>query len=157
MLNWGFRTDGDFSFGGFSGRYGRDFTEKNSKGELLNYWRVLTDSFTDREGHATSQESMWPFVRDIQHDLAARARCGITKQFGEAEHRPALTIREGLNFQMTAGGETYPARRCKQRGWGRNQILYPHLWRGLPGRQLDADYSSDKSEPAGRNSTGSSE
>ncbi|MGN0273274.1 MAG: DUF1593 domain-containing protein [Chordicoccus sp.] len=138
MLNWGFRTEEDFSFGGLSGRYGQDTTEKNSKGEPLNYWRVLRDTFTDREGHMTSQESMWPFVRDIQHDLAARARWGVTETFENAEHRPLLSVREGLDFQMKAGERQVFHADAENADGGRTRIysyIYGEASRGDSWRQ----------------------
>lgn len=105
MFNWGLRTIEDFRNGGFSGRYYLDSEEKNSRGDALNYWKVLEDEFTDRSGKTTKQQSMWTYVRDIQHDMAARARWGITASFAEGEHAPELSIAEGLDFEATVASK----------------------------------------------------
>ncbi|MCQ2502083.1 MAG: hypothetical protein MJ117_12150, partial [Lachnospiraceae bacterium] len=81
----------------------KDTEEKNSKGKALNYWKVLNDLFTDRSGNTAPQQSMWKYVRDIQHDMAARAKWGITDSYEKGEHAPELTIMEGTNLKLKAG------------------------------------------------------
>ncbi len=105
LLNWGFRTLEDFSYGGIAGRYHPVPGEYNSKGEALNIWDVSMDSFTDRSGNVSQQESMWPYVADIQRDFAARAAWAGTDSFEKGEHPPKLSIQEGLDFSL-APGET---------------------------------------------------
>ncbi len=101
MFDWGFRTEESFAYGGFSGRYYLDETEKNSKGEQLNYWKVAEDEFTGRDGVTAPQESMWRYVRDIQHDMAARAKWGITPEYKDGEHAPELLIEEGVDLTVS--------------------------------------------------------
>ena len=103
LLNWGFRTLEDFSYGGIAGRYTRVEGQVNSKGETLNIWDVCKDSYTDRDGKTHLVESMWPYVADIQRDFAARVAWAGTADPTNAEHAPTLEIREGLNMTASAG------------------------------------------------------
>lgn len=103
LLNWGFRTLEDFSYGGIAGRYHKVPEEFNSKGEALNIWNVSLDHFTGRDGIEVELESMWPYVADIQRDFAARVDWASNDSFASAEHAPSLTIQEGLDFTVSAG------------------------------------------------------
>ncbi|MDO4284896.1 MAG: DUF1593 domain-containing protein [Eubacteriales bacterium] len=103
LLDWGLRTTEDFSFGGFSGRYRRDETQRNEKGEPLNYWIPQQDVYTDRAGQSVETESMWRYVAEIQNDFAARADWCVTKSYAEAEHAPVLEVAEGTDLTASAG------------------------------------------------------
>lgn len=102
MLDWGFRTLEDFSYGGIAGRYHRVPGEVNSKGEPLNLWDVSKDVYIDREGQPHLTESMWPYVADIQRDFAARVAWAAADSFEKGEHAPSLRIREGLDLTAKA-------------------------------------------------------
>lgn len=103
LLNWGFRTLEDFSYGGIAGRYQLLEGEKNSKGEPLNLWDVSKDKYTDYDGNVTERESMWPYVCDIQRDFASRVDWAATGDFAAAEHAPKLSIEGGLDYKAKAG------------------------------------------------------
>lgn len=103
LLNWGFRTLEDFSYGGIAGRYHPVQDERNSKGQKLNIWDVSRDYYTDRHGETTLTESMWPYVADIQRDFAARVAWAGTPDYGKAEHQPEIRILEGTDFAATPG------------------------------------------------------
>lgn len=103
LLDWGFRTLEDFSYGGLSGRYYKKDNEFNSKGEPLNMWDVCKDSFTGRDGVTKELESMWPYVADIQRDFAARVEWAGTDDAAAGEHRPVLSVREGTDIAAAAG------------------------------------------------------
>ena len=103
LLDWGFRTTENFCYGGFSGRYHKADDQFNSKGEPLNIWQIDKDYYTDKDGNRVLTNSMWPYVADIQRDLAARvAWCGAAT-IKEAEHIPKLSIKEGVDIFVTPG------------------------------------------------------
>lgn len=104
LFPWGFRTLENFGWGGMAGRYHPVEGQFNSRGEKLNIWDVSRDSYTDREGRVTETESMWPYVADIQRDFAARAAWVDARTFGEGEHAPLLTLAEGTDHLVEAGG-----------------------------------------------------
>ena len=103
LLNWGFRTLEDFSYGGIAGRYHRVTDERNSRGESLNIWDVSLDNYTDRAGNTQLTESMWPYVADIQRDFAARVDWAGTPDFDKAEHQPSIRIMQGNDFTAVPG------------------------------------------------------
>jgi len=103
LLDWGFRTLEDFSFGGIAGRYHRVPGEFNSKGEELNIWDVSRDVYIDRDGKAGEQESMWPYVADIQRDFAARVAWAAADSYEKAEHAPGLRVAEGTDLTAAPG------------------------------------------------------
>ena len=102
LLDWGFRTLENFGFGGLAGRYYKE-DKKNSKGEALHVWNVAKDNYTDRDGNASEQESMWQYVADIQRDFAARVDWVSKDKYEDAEHMPSLEIKEGLDFTVAPG------------------------------------------------------
>lgn len=103
LLDWGFRTLEDFSYGGIAGRYHPVTNERNTKGELLNVWDVSLDSYTDRQGNTQPTESMWPYVADIQRDFAARVDWAGTSDFHKAEHQPGIRLVQGNDFTAAPG------------------------------------------------------
>ena len=104
LFDWGFRTLEDFAWGGISGRYHRVTDQVNSKGETLNLWDVSRDTYVGRDGQEHLVESMWPYVADIQRDLAARSAWCSEETYEEGEHAPHLAIQEGLDI-IAAPGE----------------------------------------------------
>ena len=103
LFDWGFRTLENFGYGGIAGRYHRVEGETNSKGESLNLWDVSKDTFADRDGNISIQESMWPYVADIQRDFAARVAWCAADTFEKGEHAPSLRIPEGLDHDVRPG------------------------------------------------------
>lgn len=103
LLGWGLRSLEDFSYGGVSGRFVKQKTQHNSKGEPLNYWDVAKDRFEDKDGNVSLQESMWRYVADIQRDFAARVEWAGTACREQAEHAPRLEIAEGIDFTLSPG------------------------------------------------------
>lgn len=103
LFDWGFRTTENFENGGFSGRYHKADDQFNSKGQLLNLWYIDKDHYTDKDGNDHMVDSMWPFVADIQRDWAARVSWCGADAFEEAEHKPTLTVTEGLDFEVAPG------------------------------------------------------
>lgn len=92
LLDFGFRTLESFTYGGMAGRYHPVEGEKNARGQPLNLWNVCEDAYRDRDGKVWQVESMWPYVADLQRDLAAR----VAWAAGEtAEHAPTLVIDGG--------------------------------------------------------------
>jgi len=102
LLDFGFRTLEDFRYGGMAGRYERK-EKYNSRGELLNCWDVCRDSFTGYDGKAREVESMWPYVADLQRDFAARVEWASADAYEKGEHRPSLSIKEGLDREAAPG------------------------------------------------------
>jgi hypothetical protein len=105
LLDWGFRTLEDFSYGGMAGRYHKVMEQRNSKGEPLNVWDVSKDLYTDRNGNVTAQESMWPYVADIQRDFAARIDWVFADSDEMVEHAPELVIKEGTDLTAVPGAK----------------------------------------------------
>ena len=105
LFPWGFRTLENFAWGGMAGRYHKVTGQFNSKGEELNIWDVSLDHYTDLAGQVSEVESMWPYVADVQRDFAARAAWVDAESFSDGEHAPALTVQEGLDHIIEAGGE----------------------------------------------------
>lgn len=104
LFPWGLRTLESLTYGGFAGRYAKCTDQFNSKGEALNYWDVLKDSYIDRDGKCHQVESMWPYVGDIQRDFAAR----VCWAAGESkETAPTLEILGGLDQFCTAGKSAF--------------------------------------------------
>ncbi len=115
LLDWGFRTLENFGYGGIAGRYERVSGEANTNGEKLDVWNVAKDLYTDRNGNTTLQESMWPYVADIQRDFAARIHWASDE--GVPEYAPCLTIKEGVDFTAAPGDRlTFHARRSRATG-----------------------------------------
>ncbi len=98
LLDWGFRTLENFEYGGMSGRYHRVYDQVNSKGEVLNMWMVDEDEFVGYDGKKQSLESMWRYVCDIQRDFASRVDWASKPNYMDGEHKPTLTIQEGLDL-----------------------------------------------------------
>ena len=105
LFDWGFRTLENFAYGGASGRYHRVEGQFNSKGQALNVWDVSKDAYIDRDGNESMQESMWPFVADIQRSFASRVDWAGADDYKKAEHPPILSVAEGLDF-IAEPGET---------------------------------------------------
>ncbi|HUM84849.1 MAG TPA: DUF1593 domain-containing protein [Lachnospiraceae bacterium] len=103
LLDFGFRTLENFGYGGLAGRYFNE-NQKNSRGETLHVWNVAKDKYTGRDGNTSEQESMWPYVADIQRDFAARVDWVSKDKKEDAEHMPQLKIEEGLDFTAAPGG-----------------------------------------------------
>lgn len=103
LFDWGFRTLENFGYGGASGRYHPVTNETNSKGEVLNIWDVDLDMYTGYDGKESLQESMWPYVCDIQRDFAARVDWASQPNYMDGEHKPQLEIEEGLDLDVKAG------------------------------------------------------
>ena len=105
LLDWGFRTLEELSWGGIAGRYQKATDRCNSKGEMLNVWNPARDLYTDGEGKTCLTESMWPYVADIQRDFAARAAWAAEPLPEKGEHRPELRLSEGRD-RLARPGET---------------------------------------------------
>ena len=103
LFDWGLRTLENFAWGGISGRYHKVPDQVNSKGEPLNLWDVSLDSYMGRDGQAKELESMWPYVADIQRDLAARTAWCSQPTYEEGEHAPELFVEEGLDLRALPG------------------------------------------------------
>ena len=102
LFDWGFRTLENFSYGGASGRYEKVTNETNSKGEVLNIWNTVEDSFVGYNHTEIQTESMWRYVCDIQRDFASRVDQASKRDYLDAEHKPLLEIEEGLDIKAKA-------------------------------------------------------
>ena len=102
LFDWGLRTLDSFAYGGVSGRYHK-VNEVNSKGEPLNIWDVDQDLFTGYDGKEALQESMWRYVADIQRDFASRVDWASKPNYNDGEHKPLLSIDEGVDISAKAG------------------------------------------------------
>ncbi len=103
LLPFGYRTLENFANGGIAGRYVLDESQKNSKGEALNYWNVADEPYTDSFGKTSVVESMWPHVADLQHGFAARARWCTEKASVKSELPPVIEAETPLDISAKAG------------------------------------------------------
>lgn len=65
-------------------------------------WVVDEDMFTGYDGKEQSLESMWRYVADIQRDFASRVDWASKSEYLDGEHKPVLSIEEGLDIQAKA-------------------------------------------------------
>lgn len=103
LFPFGYRTLENFANGGIAGRYVFDESQKNSKGEALNYWNVADEPYTDVSGNTTVVESMWPHVADLQHGFAARAAWCTEKASAASELPPVVEAVTPLDISAKAG------------------------------------------------------
>lgn len=102
LLDTGLRTLEDATNGGFSGRYAK-VDKKNSKGQEVNYWSPVKDTYVKEDGSTMQVESSWKYIDDIQNDFAARADWCITNDYAKANHAPKVSVTEGTGIEATAG------------------------------------------------------
>ncbi len=103
LFPWGLRGLENFSYGSLSGRFEKDDSQKNSKGELLNYWNPVDDAYVDIYGETVYTESMWGYVEHIQNDFAARANWCVSNV--NDEQAPVVEIKESKDIFVTKGQE----------------------------------------------------
>ena len=106
LLDTGLRTLEDITNGGFSGRYARA-DKKNSKGQEVNYWSPVTDTYVKEDGSTMKVESSWKYIDDIQNDFAARADWCIVNDYVKANHAPKVSVTEGTDIKASAGETWY--------------------------------------------------
>ena len=102
LLDTGLRTLEDITNGGFSGRYAKA-DKKNSKGQEVNYWSPVKDTYVKEDGSTMKVESSWKYIDDIQNDFAARADWCITNDYAKANHAPKVSVTEGTDIKASAG------------------------------------------------------
>ena len=102
LLDTGLRTLEDVTNGGFSGRYAKA-DKKNSKGQEVNYWSPVKDTYVKEDGSTMKVESSWKYIDDIQNDFAARADWCITNDYAKANHAPKVSVTEGTDIKASAG------------------------------------------------------
>ncbi|MBQ0064544.1 MAG: hypothetical protein KBT48_02190 [Firmicutes bacterium] len=74
----------DFTNLSLSGRYRKDSSKKNKKGQPLNYWISEKDDYICPDQSVVNTESMWRFLEDIQNDFASRANWCISSEIEES-------------------------------------------------------------------------
>lgn len=89
-------------WGGFSGRYAKA-DKKNSKGQEVNYWSPVKDTYVKEDGNTMQVESSWKYIDDIQNDFAARADWCIVNDYVKANHAPKVSVTEGTDIKASAG------------------------------------------------------
>ena len=94
LINNGLRSMEDPSYGGWGGRFGV-VNDKLFRNNVLDY-----DPYTRRY---EAEYSLMRWFDDIQNDFAARADWAVADTFEDANHNPALTIREGLDLSVRPG------------------------------------------------------
>lgn len=102
LLDTGLRTLEDVTNGGFSGRYAKA-DKKNSKGQEVNYWSPVKDTYVKEDGNTMQVESSWKYIDDIQNDFAARADWCIVNDYAKANHAPKVSVTEGTDIKASAG------------------------------------------------------
>ncbi|MBQ0066206.1 MAG: hypothetical protein KBT48_10630 [Firmicutes bacterium] len=83
-----------------SGRYRKDSTKKNKKGQPLNSWIPEKDDYICPDQSVVNTESMWRFVEDIQNDFASRANWCISL---EAEEAPLAKLNMENTYYSHSG------------------------------------------------------
>ena len=102
LLDTGLRTLEDVTNGGFSGRYAKA-DKKNSKGQEVNYWSPVKDTYVKEDGNTMQVESSWKYIDDIQNDFASRADWCIVNDYAKANHAPKVSVTEGTDIKASAG------------------------------------------------------
>lgn len=102
LLDTGLITLEDVTNGGFSGRYAKA-DKKNSKGQEVNYWSPVKDTYVKEDGNTMQVESSWKYIDDIQNDFAARADWCIVNDYAKANHAPKVSVTEGTDIKASAG------------------------------------------------------
>ena len=102
LFDTGLRTLEDVTNGGFSGRYAKA-DKKNSKGQEVNYWSPVKDTYVKEDGNTMQVESSWKYIDDIQNDFAARADWCIVNDYAKANHAPKVSVTEGTDIKASAG------------------------------------------------------
>lgn len=100
LMDTGLRSLEDPAFGSYGGRYYLDTSMKNSKGQQLNWYKTVQDYDPLQDKKVNSD---WRWMADLQHQFATRADWCITPNYEDANHAPALSIKEGLDFAAKPG------------------------------------------------------
>ena len=100
LMDTGLRSLEDPAFGSYGGRYYLDTSMKNSKGQQLNWYKTVQDYDPLQDKKVNSD---WRWMADLQHEFATRADWCITPNYDDANHAPALSIKEGLDFTAKPG------------------------------------------------------
>ncbi|GAA1512180.1 DUF1593 domain-containing protein [Dactylosporangium maewongense] len=88
----GLRSSENPTYGGWGGRFATNATG----------WIDTTDVNPNTGANDRAYpQTRW--VADLQNDFAARADWGVTAKYGDANHNPAASVREGLDLRAKAG------------------------------------------------------
>ena len=82
------------AYGGWGGRFG-EVTDKLHRNTVLDY-----DKHTEK---FEAEYSLMRWFDDIQNDFAARADWCIASNYEDANHNPAVSVKEGLDLTAKAG------------------------------------------------------
>lgn len=77
--------------------------KKNSKGQEVNYWSPVKDTYVKEDGNTMQVESSWKYIDDIQNDFASRADWCIVNDYAKANHAPKVSVTEGTDIKASAG------------------------------------------------------
>lgn len=102
LRNW---EDGEvnLNWGGWSGRY-----NSNNGTSVLSDWVVGDRSWpADGIPESTTLSSQARWIPQLQYDFAARADWFVTSNYESANHRPNITINEGLDLTAQPGEKVY--------------------------------------------------
>ncbi len=105
LLPNGLRNLDDVSLGGIAGRYKLADDKFNSKGQPLNYWNPEEDEYEASDGSVVKTESMWRYVADIQHDMAARAKWCVSSTYNDSYHAPEITVKDEQDISAKPNDE----------------------------------------------------
>ena len=94
LIDTGLRSIEDPTYGGWGGRF------------AVNDNGVYKDSVSDYNPYTESTDAKYPLTRwfdDLQSDFGARADWCVASEYSDANHRPTVTVEEGINLTALPG------------------------------------------------------
>lgn len=104
LFDTGLRSMEGWNYGGWSGRFYDNTVTGGSGYGSRNDYSVSTPTGITRDV-AKAESALMKWVEYIQYDFAARADWCITPRYEDANHRPEITIQEGLDITAAPGEE----------------------------------------------------
>lgn len=104
LLDTGLRNLEDPTYGGWSGRFAKVSDSLYiANGRAFDFNPYQRNAGTDELGGMSSAYTFARWFDDIQNDFAARADWCVMSDYSKANHRPTVTVREGINLTAAPG------------------------------------------------------
>ena len=108
LIDLGFNYGENFGYGTLAGRFVKD--ADYAKAGICNYYVPENDVFSmsdwanvGAETEPANYDSGARYVTDIFNQFAARVEWGMTNDYGQANHAPDVTVKEGNEITAKAG------------------------------------------------------
>ena len=107
FFDTGLRSLEQYEWGSIVGRFKKEEGKTNEKGEAITNYYIPQNDYVDLGYGVDSYDSGARWVPYIMRDFAARADWGITPKYEDANHRPDISIKEGLAVDAKPGERVY--------------------------------------------------